>query len=344
MSLTRQLNDRASPISRYLGDRLPHVRDLQRRYREPIAQTGPLAPEDGAPVAYGTIGTAFDWRLRFLLTPQLDLSLAFAGAAKLGEARRRLVLELLGTLGGQLRLQRRPGRHEPDTPLPAGATGPAGLEEDQLVRCCYALALYTEFFRAGPLPGSRLLTLPRTATIEDLLALASDTEVADLLALTDAAQRTLLPALAARGGPLHLGPTFVGSPDVGGADADVISGGLLLEWKATLGDRRRSDGRRYCSLDRITLQQLLGYLLLDYQDEYAIDALGVYAARYAYLVTWPAAELLAEMAGGPVDLAELRVGFQEAAERTAHERVGGPEQSPGGDRHRRSARVARPAE
>jgi hypothetical protein len=45
-------------------------------------------------------------------------------------------------------------------------------------------------------------------------------------------------------------------------------------------------------LDLITLQQLLGYLLLDYQDESAIDTLGLYAARYAYLVTWPAAELL----------------------------------------------------
>ena len=41
-------------------------------------------------------------------------------------------------------------------------------------------------------------------------------------------------------------------------------GGLLLEWKATLGPCRQSDGRRYCSLDLITLQQLLGYLLLDY--------------------------------------------------------------------------------
>jgi hypothetical protein len=317
MSLTRQLTDRTSPISRYLRDRFPHVADLQRRYREPIAQAVPLTPEGGGLVAYGTVGAALDWRLRFLLTPHPDLHLAFAGAAKLDKARRSLVVELLALLGGQVRLRRGPGRHEPDPPPPAVAAGPAGLDENQLVRCCFALALYTEVFRAGPLPGSRLLALNRTATLKDVLALASDAEVADVLVMTDAARRVLLPALAARGTPLHLGPTFIGSPDVGGADADVIAGGLLLEWKATLGNPR-SDGRRRCSLPLITLQQLLGYLLLDYQDEYAIDTLGLYAARYAYLVTWPVVELLTELAGSPVDLAEVRAGFQEVAKRTAH--------------------------
>lgn len=80
---------------------------------------------------------------------------------------------------------------------------------------------------------------------------------------------------------------------------------------------RRSDGRRHCRLDRDTLDQLLGYLPLDYQDEYAVDTLALYSARYAYLVTWSVIELLTELAGGPVDLAELRIGFQEAARRSA---------------------------
>jgi hypothetical protein len=48
------------------------------------------------------------------------------------------------------------------------------------------------------------------------------------------------------------------------------------------------------------------------------------------------AELLAELAGGPVDLAELRAGFQEAAKQTTHGRVGAP-QSPAGTRRRRGA-------
>jgi len=125
----------------------------------------------------------------------------------------------------------------------------------------------------------------------------------------------LLPALAARGGPLHLGPTFGGSLDVGGADADAIAGGLLVDRKVNLGDRRR-DGRRRCSLDLGTLLQLLGYLLLDYQDAHRVQALGVYAARYAYLATWPVADLFAELASGPINLAEVRADFQQAASKT----------------------------
>jgi hypothetical protein len=165
------------------------------------------------------------------------------------------------------------------------------------------------------MPGSRLLMLPSKAGLDELLGLARDEEVADLLALTEAARGRLLPALAARGAPLHIGPTFAGSLEVGGADADVIAGGLLLEWKVNLGQRR--NGRRRCSLSRATLHQLLGYLLLDYEDAYRVEALGVYAARYGYLTTWPVAELLGELAGDPVDLGQLRAEFHSVAGITA---------------------------
>jgi hypothetical protein len=76
VSLTGQLNDRASPIARYLRDRFPHTQDLQSRYRESIAHAAPLTPEGGTKVASGTIGDALNWRLRFLLTSQPDLTLA----------------------------------------------------------------------------------------------------------------------------------------------------------------------------------------------------------------------------------------------------------------------------
>jgi hypothetical protein len=311
VSLTTELDDRTSPVSRFLCARFPHVRDLQRRYREPVAEVAPLAPRDGAVVAWGTVGGAFDWRMRFLLTPMPDLHLALLGALQVGDRFQHLTAELFGALPGEVQLP--PGGPVPlalaDTPAPK-------LDEERFARACYALALYTEVFRAGLLPGSRLLTLRRGAGLEDLLGLANAEEVADLVALTTAARRVLLPALAARGGPLHLGPTFAGSLDVGGADADAVVGRLLIDWKVALGDRRR-DGSRRCSLDLITVQQLLGYLLLDYHDTYRIDALGLYAARYSYLATWPVGELLAELAGGPVDLAEVRAEFQEALGRDA---------------------------
>jgi hypothetical protein len=335
VSLTTELADRTSPISRYLRARFPSVRDLQRRYREPVADATPLAPKEGAAVAWSTVGGAFDWLMRYLLTPSPDLHLAFLGLVRLGGRSRhgRLAAELLRALGGTVRLRLSPDAplSDPDPPAPTNQVG--SLDDEWLARACYALTLYTEVTRAGLLPGSRLLRLKRDAGLEDLLGLATDEEVGDLLALTEAARRALLPALAARGGPLYLGPTFAGSLDVGGADADAIAGGLLVEWKVTLGDRRR-DGRRRCSLDLATLQQLLGYLLLDYQDAYGIDAVGVYAARYGYLATWPVGELLDELAGGPVDLAQLRADCHQALTRMADDdREQRPQTTPGGNRH-----------
>jgi hypothetical protein len=132
-------------------------------------------------------------------------------------------------------------------------------------------------------------------TLEQVLGLATRAEVADMVALTDAARRVLVPALAARGAPCYTGPRFAGGAEVGGADADVIAGGLLLELKAGLGDLHRNI--RYGSLRQRTIHELLGYLLLDYDDAYGIEALGVYAARYAHLSIWPRGELLEELAG-----------------------------------------------
>lgn len=309
MSLTSELDRPGGLLGRYLRERFPLLRLVQGPYREAAAALVPLLPPEGARIAYGTVGTAFDWRVRFLLHPQPDLRLAFLGAGLLGRRWMALAGELAGEVGGSLHLRlggSGPGAAAAATPATAPAAG-GPVDRERLVRACYALALFTEVLRAGPLPGSPLGLLPATATVDDLLALAGDGEVVDLLALTEAARESLLPAVAIRGGPLRLGPTFAGSLEVGGADADLIAGGLLLELKVQLGDKTK-DGRR-CSLERRTLFELLGYLLLDYDDAYQVDTLGVYSARWRYLVTWPVGELLAELAGGPVDLAEERAAF-----------------------------------
>jgi hypothetical protein len=52
----------------------------------------------------------------------------------------------------------------------------------------------------------------------------------------------------------------------GGADADLILGGLLLDRKSTIQPRR---------LGRDEIYQLAAYLLLDYDDEYGIDRVGL---------------------------------------------------------------------
>jgi hypothetical protein len=79
-SLTRELKKPDSPIARHLRERFPNVRDLRRHYAEAAAGLTPIEPRPGARIAYGTLGTAFDWQVRFLVEPAPDLHLAFAGA------------------------------------------------------------------------------------------------------------------------------------------------------------------------------------------------------------------------------------------------------------------------
>jgi hypothetical protein len=115
--------------------------------------------------------------MRYLLTSSPDLHLAALGALKGGKRLWRLAGELFGALGGTVRLPPSPGPTGPDPPTPAQGSG---LDEERLARGCYALALFTEIFRAGPMPGSRLRTLPPKAGLDELLGLAHDEEVADL--------------------------------------------------------------------------------------------------------------------------------------------------------------------
>lgn len=56
--------------------------------------------------------------------------------------------------------------------------------------------------------------------------------------------------------------------------ADLIADGLLIDLKTNLGDKR-ADGTRQASLDATTVYQILGYLLLDFADGFAIDYLGL---------------------------------------------------------------------
>jgi hypothetical protein len=308
-TLTRELKKSDSPIRRYLGWRFPNVRSLRPRYNLDTAGLSPSEPRPGARIAYQTLGTAFHWQVGLLVDPTPDLSLAFAGASHGGKEHISLFFKLRDEVGGSFTTGNRSRPRPPAPAVPAAGHRASALNPERLARVCWALALFTEVYRAGPFYRSPLGTLAPTASLEELLALPSDDEIADLLALTVTARQALLPALAARGAPLHVGRGFAGSADIA-ADADLIAGGLLLEVKVELG-RPRPDGQRRCSLAQRTVHEVLGYLLLDYDDAYQLDTLGLYSARYAHLATWPVDEFLGVLAGGRVDLATARAEFRE---------------------------------
>lgn len=98
-----------------------------------------------------------------------------------------------------------------------------------------------------------------------------------------------------------LNPTFDGSALIGGADADLIVDGCLIEIKTTVKPE---------TLPRDVLYQLLGYVLLDFTDKHGISSVGLYLSRQGEFVSWPLGELLARLTGiDSVDLPGLRRRF-----------------------------------
>jgi hypothetical protein len=315
--LTAEIADVRSPVRRFLSGRFSSgLRDLQRRYRQgaqPLAV--PAAPP--AEVNPSTLGTAADWLLRFLLHPRPSLKLATAGAALSGSRRagpRDIpdapgtgpdvgMLATLGEIAWSLGL----GRDEMAGEGEAAFAGPlrgSDADPEHLARACWALALLTEVYRRGPMvaalgPLGRFRD--RRPPADELLALAPPAALGQLTAFRQVFETALLPKLARRRGPWALGPTFTGSALIR-ADADLIAARLLLDLKTTA---------KKPSLGITDLFQVIGYALLDFNDEYKLDELGIFSARYAYLATWDLGALLEELAGGQVSLRATRQEFRQ---------------------------------
>ena len=70
--LTAELDDKNSQVRRFLNERFTGgLRDVQRRYRQ-AAPSLVVLPAERQEANPGTVGTAADWLLRFLL-PQTRL-------------------------------------------------------------------------------------------------------------------------------------------------------------------------------------------------------------------------------------------------------------------------------
>jgi hypothetical protein len=104
--------------------------------------------------------------------------------------------------------------------------------------------------------------------------------------------------------PLLLGPTFAVSGALGGADADFIAGGLLLDLKAAATTRIvRGEG----------LWQLAGYALADTHDRFTLRDVGISALRWRSRWVIALDELLSRLAGQSMDVSDLRREFAEVA-------------------------------
>jgi hypothetical protein len=284
MSLTRHLDNPGSPVRKYLYDRFAIVEQSKRG--------SPLTPQASAilklkdlprepalksfalPGYAGVIGSAIDYRIRYYFGLfDVTKTAAARGAATI----RRVSVDPLTfeTLVG------------PNSPR-AGELADeffrlharmiaklnpvkrrlAEDEENMLACHCIILAYYEALFRAGAAIQSPLYRLSRRATIKSLLALALPECVADVRQLSFAFEED---ARALFEVPAILNPTFVGSAMVGGADADIVLGEMLVEIKTLVDVQKRF---------RDILYQLLGYVLLDYGDQHSIRSISIYFARH----------------------------------------------------------------
>ncbi len=166
-------------------------------------------------------------------------------------------------------------------------------DEIRMARNCVVLAYFEQFYRSSfsaIFDGARDGTLRSGA---DILLLPRADVVEDVAAMSSAFFHSQFPLLAGRA--FVLNPIFAGSSDVGGADADIIAGDSLIDFKST--------GKPLASNH---LYQLLSYPCLDYSDQYQIRRVGFSVLRRNVLREWDIEALVETLSSGRTKYGVLR--------------------------------------
>jgi hypothetical protein len=304
LNLTRQLKYDSSPVSRFMAEHLPYHQNLVRDYLARITQLPfPVQPIDVQHPNWSALGHTIDYRLRLCLGGRLGPAVAFGVMALDGKTVFRGMPQAptrkaLHTAGQQLLAR-------VDTHRTKGS-----LDDAALTRLCFVASFFEDLARTGEIRRFSMLAQATPATtLDDLIAAVPDYVLDDIDQQLQLADK---PFAAFRSLPPHTrvcGPVFTGSSDIGGADADYILDGLLLDCKATKDPRR---------LGREEIYQLAGYLLLDYDDAFGIRHVGLYLSRQGGLITWETGDFLRRLGAGaplPTLRGRLRQHLHTAAGR-----------------------------
>jgi len=300
MSLTSHLSRPLAPLSVWMRARFPmenRLWVLKECRQELCLATLPVPGriKKGTKYPYALIGTALDYRLRLYFDVLPAKTVAFQGAFSATQFHQFARKEVRGAKDKSIRTARedKMGR------LP-GAIGdffegldqtiqevtPAGRrlktkDEQELARYCIVLGLWEQVFRAGPMINSPLWVPHPKTTADEMLDLATPQMVRDMCQLSRLFFERCSDLIAI-GSKVVQNPTFKGSRMVGGADADFIADHCLWDIKTSIQNRISGDW----------LYQLLGYVLLDFDDAYQIREVGIYMARQGVRLQWPLQDLL----------------------------------------------------
>lgn len=293
LPLTGQLQYPRSPMSVFLARHLPRTERVVGSYQQWSRALPPtVQPMDERRPDYAALGRTIDYRLR------LALGRGLGGAVTTG-------VQLLGStysLEGAPAPEVRAALHTAGTRLlarlHAHLDGAVRLDDQELTRLCHVAGFYEAVYRNGVFARRRNLLAQADArtTLDQLTAAVPLYVLDDIAEQMELAERPFAPLRQLPDDQRVCGPMFTGSSDLGGADADFIVGRLLIDCKATT---------RPHTINRSAVQQLAGYLLLDYDDAYAIDRVGLYLSRQGALITWNVPEFLTAL-GARVPLPRLR--------------------------------------
>jgi len=246
MSLSSHLRDSKSPVRRFLYDRFPNGAGVAKSYRTQLAAATTMRPEGSLP--WSTSGVALDYRIRYYFAPTSSKELrAWDGADNFGGG--------VPSYRGAPAIDDTPAinRWTGETVEEATSKGvivqdffdgldaqleklsPKGKRLDRqdeatLNRYCWGLALFEHAARTGVVDEPLL----SVSSYEALVALPENDWIDDLSRLSWGFYEHAHDQLAQ---PVILNPTFAGSFDVAGADADLILNGCLIDIKSTINSR-----------------------------------------------------------------------------------------------------------
>ncbi|SOE09020.1 hypothetical protein SAMN06272775_0097 [Streptomyces sp. 2323.1] len=307
MSLTSLLQKSTSAISCFLTEQLPFADDVLDDFRKRLARfPAPIEPRTSAGVSpdWRTLGRTIDHRLRISLGAPTGQPIKDGLLRAFVHDNGWPSTEIIRTVqaAGAVMLEELRQYESPDG-QPLVLAPEAG---DRLIRLCHVASSFEAIYRFGGwVRGNSLGFCKPGATLDDLVDAVPGYVVDDI--------RQQL-ALAASPGPFSslrdlpapqriCGPVFDGSLHVGGADADFVLNGMLIDCKATKRPER--------SVGRPAIYQLAGYLLLDYSDTYDIKEVGLYLSRQGALIDWSTEDFLG-LCGAQLPLPDLRAGCQYA--------------------------------
>lgn len=292
VSLTGELRDADSDVARFFAEHLPDVARATSALRQWAAHLRePVRPASGCPTPAWVLGHTIDHRIRVSLGAAYGDPVAYGikrlwpSGEGVRDAVQRVGAELLGELDGFS-----------GAPLLLD-----GADGDRLIRLCVVSSYFENVFRSGRCDhGDPLDRLTATTTLTGLLDQVPRAAVADITAqLRLAAHDDALGWLV--GQEVLCGPEFAGSTHIGGADADWVYDGDLIDCKSTVAPDR---------LGRRELYQLAGYVLLDFDDRYKIRCVRLYLSRQGALLTWHLPEYL-RLLGARGTLRDLRAALQD---------------------------------